>query len=144
MRTTLQTFFFFLSCLFMGQGAAFAEKIPYKLVMFETKNCNYCRIFTRDVLPDFQMSRLSFKVPFEDVDMDKEGIAGYNLKHPVVSTPTFTMMNRGKEIGRITGYLPKKKFFRAVRYLLRKAKKAERRYQRKQAALLYGHVSLLD
>ncbi len=138
MRIFVFTIFFLaLAGSSLTPQPVFAGELPYKLVMFETKSCNYCKIFTRDVLPHFQMSRLSFKVPFQDVDIDKEGMGGYKLKYRIVSTPTFTMLNRGKEVGRITGYLPKKKFFRAVRYLLRKAKKAERKFQRKQSALLY-------
>ncbi len=118
-------------------AGAVLDQETYKLVMFETKNCRYCKLFTQTVLPEFQQSRLSYKVPFQDVDIDKEGMGGFKLKYRILSTPTFTMLNRGKEVGRITGMLSKKDFFRAVRYLLRKAKKAERKYQRRQQALLY-------
>ncbi len=122
----------FLSVHLLAVHPAHAQHYPktFRLVMFETRSCYYCKIFNETVMPQYEQHRLSFQAPIHRVDLDTQGLGGYRLKSAVIATPTIVMLNRGREVSRVTGFLPAKKFYKAVRYMIRKAKKAERRYQR--------------
>jgi peptide methionine sulfoxide reductase msrA/msrB len=69
-----------------------------QLIVYEAKDCAYCRLFKRDVLDHWQspvaISRsLSAQAP-----------AGWKLEKVLFATPTIVLFEQGKEVSRYTGY----------------------------------------
>lgn len=75
-----------------------------EIIVFEVKDCTYCRLFRRDVLPGYRLSRRGKVVPirFLDARLPMSKVAG--LKEPLSQVPTVVIFRRGQEIGRIAGY----------------------------------------
>jgi thioredoxin-related protein len=103
---------------FSGQvKAADAE-----LVMFSSGACVYCKIFNREVRPNYRWSDAAHRAPLRQVDLDRRGTGGYSLKYDITVTPTFVLFQRGREVSRINGYPGKKRFYSLVGHMLKKAK----------------------
>ncbi len=81
--------------------------VPYvqaaELVMFERKNCPWCVVWNRDIGPIYAKSPEGKRAPLRRVDTRAPRPA--DLAHIEVRyTPTFVLMDKGKEIGRIDNY----------------------------------------
>ena len=99
MRPRLLRLLFVLVVLAAGAPAAAAE-----LVMFEAAGCPYCARWNREIAPVYPKTEEGKRARLRRVDIagprpaDLAGIAN------VVYTPTFVLLEEGKEIGRIVGY----------------------------------------
>lgn len=88
-----------LVSLAVGLPAAAAE-----LVMFEAAGCPYCARWNREIARIYPKTEEGRRAPLRRVDIaaprpaDLAGIAN------IVYTPTFVLIENGKEIGRIVGY----------------------------------------
>ncbi len=88
-----------LAVLAAALPAAAAE-----LVMFEREGCPYCARWNREIAPIYPKTAEGRRAPLRRVDIahprpaDLAGIAN------IVYTPTFVLLEDGKEIGRIVGY----------------------------------------
>jgi len=82
-----------------GLPAAAAE-----LIMFEAVGCPYCARWNREIAPIYPKTAEGKRAPLRRVDIaqprpvDLAGIGN------IVYTPTFVLVEDGKEIGRIVGY----------------------------------------
>lgn len=91
--------------LWMGAPSAAAE-----LVMLERPGCVWCAHFNAEIAPAYPKTEEGKRAPLRRVDITKawppdlKGIAGEHF------TPTFILVDDGKEIGRIRGY-PGDQFF---------------------------------
>jgi peptide methionine sulfoxide reductase msrA/msrB len=69
-----------------------------QLVVFEGKDCAYCRLFKTEVLDHWKstvaISRTLSSVPPQ----------GWTLAQPMFATPTIVLFEKGKEVSRYTGY----------------------------------------
>lgn len=75
-----------------------------ELVMFERAGCAWCARFNAEIAPIYSNTDESRSAPLRRIDLD----------HPVPAdlvgidagpfTPTFVVVDRGREIGRIRGY----------------------------------------
>jgi thioredoxin-related protein len=97
------------SCLFaaaalvagvLSTGIAQASE----LVMFEQGGCVWCAKWNREVAPIYQKTDEAKLLPLRRVDIDRQNSAGIALAGRVLYTPTFVVVDDGREIGRITGY----------------------------------------
>lgn len=99
MRPRVLRLLFVLLVLATGVPAAAAE-----LIMFEAAGCPYCARWNREIAPIYPKTEEGKRAPLRRVDIaaprpaDLVGIAN------VVYTPTFVLLEDGKEIGRIVGY----------------------------------------
>ncbi|PLX39492.1 MAG: hypothetical protein C0606_03005 [Hyphomicrobiales bacterium] len=81
-----------------------------ELVMFERDGCWWCKRWHQDIGPIYPKTRESCIAPLRRVDItqpmpgDLSGIAHGGL------TPTFVLVDEGREVGRIRGY-PGDEFF---------------------------------
>jgi cytochrome c551/c552 len=82
-----------------------------ELVMFEQGGCVYCARWNRDVAPVYDKTAEAKVLPLRRVDIGQQGKAGVTLASPVLYTPTFVVVDNGKEIGRITGYISDDSFW---------------------------------
>ncbi len=88
-----------------GGGVSAAE-----LVMFESQACPWCEAWDEEIGEIYRLTDEARIAPLRRVDIDDplpEDLGGIRA---VVYTPTFVLVEDGKEIGRILGY-PGENFF---------------------------------
>jgi hypothetical protein len=81
-----------------------------ELVMFRKKACPYCAAWDRDVGGIYDATPEGRAAPLRMVDMDEDRADGLQDIEPIIYSPTFVLMEGGREVGRITGY-PGAEFF---------------------------------
>ena len=84
----------------MWPAAAFAAE----LVMFEAAGCPWCQRWDREVGVSYSKSEEAKTLPLRRVDVGAAATSGIILATPVRYTPTFVVVDDGREVGRITGY----------------------------------------
>jgi hypothetical protein len=82
-----------------------------ELVMFERGGCVWCARWNHDVGPVYDKTAEAKVLPLRRVDIGRQTAAGITLAAPVVYTPTFVVVDRGREIGRITGFINDEAFW---------------------------------
>ena len=75
-----------------------------ELVMFEQAGCIYCQRWDRQVGALYERTDEAKAMPLRRVDIQNQKASGIVLASPVRYTPTFVVVDNGREIGRITGY----------------------------------------
>lgn len=73
-----------------------------ELIMVRQVGCPWCAAWERDIGPIYSKSEAGQRAPLRTVDLrDRLPVL---LKGPIVYTPTFVLVEKGREIGRIEGY----------------------------------------
>lgn len=96
-----------------GLFAALAHGRPAaatELVMFERAGCAWCARFDAEIAPIYPRTDESRTAPLRRVDLDGPRPADLAAIDPGPFTPTFVVVQDGREIGRIRGY-PGESFF---------------------------------
>ena len=75
-----------------------------ELLMFEQAGCVFCQRWDRDVGALYDKTDEAKALPLRRVDIQNQKMSGVTLASPVRYTPTFVVVDNGREIGRITGY----------------------------------------
>ena len=75
-----------------------------ELVMFESRGCVWCQRWDRDVGAIYDKTPEAKLLPLRRIDVGRQSSSGVELKSPVRYTPTFVVIEGGREVGRITGY----------------------------------------
>lgn len=81
-----------------------------ELIMFETSGCGWCSQWHAEIGPGYPKTAEGIFAPLMRHQLSKPLPTGVVLLRPITSTPTFVLVDRGKEIGRVTGY-PGSEFF---------------------------------
>jgi hypothetical protein len=81
-----------------------------ELLMFELRGCPWCIKWHREIGPAYPRSSEGLRAPLRIVDIKAPLPGDLSLDRPVTSSPTFVLVDEGREIGRITGY-PGAEFF---------------------------------
>lgn len=80
-----------------------AEAAPVELVMVMTAGCPWCARWDRELGPIYPRTPEGRRAPLRRVEL-----RGFNeplaLAEPLLYTPTFVLVEHGREIGRIVGY----------------------------------------
>lgn len=84
-----------------------------ELVMFDDAGCPWCRRWDREVGDAYPRSEEGKRVPLRRMHISEARRSGLVLVSAVTVTPTFVLVDRGAEVGRITGY-PGADFFWAM------------------------------
>jgi thioredoxin-related protein len=88
-----------------------------ELVMFERPGCSWCTVWNKDVGPGYAASPEGRRAPLRRVNTRAPRPA--DLANVEVSgTPTFVLMDRGREVGRIDGYMSSMFFWAQLDELL--------------------------
>lgn len=91
-------------------AARAAEPVPAQLVMFTRPACPWCARWDAEIGESYPLSDEGRQAPLRRVDMtaplppDLAAVGGLRY------SPTFVLLRRGREVGRITGY-PGEDFF---------------------------------
>ncbi len=80
-------------------GAQAAE-----LVMFEALGCAWCEVWDAEVGVVYHKTGEGRTAPLRRVDIDDPRPSGLEALQGVVYTPTFVLLDAGREVGRILGY----------------------------------------
>src|SRR5262245_55292171 len=80
-----------------------------ELVMFRRAGCSWCAAWDRDVGAIYGRTDVGRAAPMRFADLDRDSAAA-TLARPVRFTPTFVLVEAGREVGRIEGY-PGEDFF---------------------------------
>ena len=75
-----------------------------ELVMFEEVGCPWCIRWHEEVGPAYARSAEGKRAPLRVVDIHAKRPADLTGVSGVRATPTFVLMDEGREIGRVTGY----------------------------------------
>lgn len=81
-----------------------------ELVMFERAGCVWCARFNAEIAPIYPNTDEGRTAPLRRVDRDQPLPADLAGVDPGAFTPTFVVVDNGREIGRIRGY-PGDSFF---------------------------------
>lgn len=84
-----------------GPPPAAAVSSQVRLIMVHEPGCRFCRKWEADIGPSYPRSAEGRFAPLVRVRRNAEALKGFA---PVVYTPTFIVVRRDEEIGRITGY----------------------------------------
>lgn len=106
MKNCLIRIGYVLAFLVAGAGTAVAAE----LVMFESDSCEWCEIWHKEIGPIYPKTEESQLAPLRRVSIEDPVPADLSHLKAVMFTPTFVLMENGKEVGRITGY-PGEDFF---------------------------------
>ena len=98
-----------LIVLLVGTAPARASE----LLMFQRAGCPYCEAWDRDIAPIYPKTAEAKRAPLRRVDIDAALPRTLKNLKPIVYTPTFVLMDNGREVGRILGY-PGEDFFWAL------------------------------
>ena len=78
--------------------------------MYRRAGCPWCAAWDEAIGPIYPKSEVGRQLPLRQVDLDKETPPTVALARPVRYTPTFVLVEDGREVGRIEGY-PGEDFF---------------------------------
>ncbi|MEJ1161996.1 hypothetical protein [Prosthecomicrobium sp. N25] len=96
-----------------------AEARAAELLMVERTGCAWCERWRAQVGPVYPKTDEGRTAPLRRADLDRMP-EDLSLAGPVVFTPTFILVDDGREIGRITGYADESMFWGLLGSLLRK------------------------
>ena len=99
-----------VSIVFAGLLASAAGACAAELLMFDDPSCGWCRRWHVEVGPSYPKSEEGQRAPLRRLDIRDQETAGVAFARPVHATPTFVLVDNGREVGRIVGY-PGSHFF---------------------------------
>ena len=99
-----------MALLLTGFTAGAARAEAAELLMYRRAGCPWCQAWDQAVGPAYPKSDLGRLLPLRAVDLDRDQPPAVALARPVLFTPTFVVVDEGREIGRIEGY-PGEDFF---------------------------------
>lgn len=88
----------------LGSHALAQGRPDVELIMFDDPGCGYCRQWHREVGPAYRNSPEGKRAPLRVVMIRDRRPEGITLKSAVRATPTFVLVQDGREVGRLTGY----------------------------------------
>lgn len=111
----------FLVVLCLGAAPVWSAE----LVLFETQGCPWCKAWQKEVGTIFHLTDEAKVVTLRRVDLD--GPRPDDLRHigGVRYTPTFVLIEDGKEVGRIEGFIGQEQFWGLLGELIEKLRKPD-------------------
>lgn len=96
-----------LSAAFCVQGL---PVMAAELVMYEAEGCAWCKRWHEEIGVVYGKTQEGMTLPLRRVDADTDLPKDIAHVRGLIFTPTFVIMDKGREIGRIVGY-PGEEFF---------------------------------
>jgi len=92
-----------------------------ELLVVSRPNCGYCKAWEIEVGSIYAKTAEGKVAHLRRVRIDELAMLRYDFSEPVIYTPTFVLVDRGREIGRITGYSDQAMFWGSLAALLRQS-----------------------
>jgi hypothetical protein len=113
-----------------GPGARAGDMPAAQLIMLERHDCPWCRRWLREVgEAAWNASDLGLRAPLRRVDVAKDMPADLGAFARWRFTPTFVLMQGGRELGRIIGYQGDLFFWQQAEALLAKLPQPDTEYR---------------
>ena len=93
--------------------------------MFERAGCPWCVRWDAEVSPAYPKTAEGQRAPLRRHNLDQGQPRNIMLESPVRYTPTFVLVDDGREIGRITGYIDNGMFWGTLSAMIAKLPAAE-------------------
>lgn len=91
-----------------------------ELVMFDRAGCPWCRKWDAEIGAIYPKSPEGQRAPLRRASLDLPLPPELRLSPPVFFSPTFVLMQEGREVGRITGYAGEEAFWGLLGVLIKK------------------------
>ena len=75
-----------------------------EIVMFRRDGCPWCAKWDREIGPIYPKTELGRRAPLRMVNLDRGVKPMVHTHSPIHYTPTFVLVEKGEELGRIEGY----------------------------------------
>jgi thioredoxin-related protein len=111
MRLTL------LLLLVVAWGLPSTAASTAELYMFRRVGCPWCAAWDREIGPAYHKTEIGRRAPLRMVDIYDEH-PPIALKARIIYTPTFVLVEKGREVGRIEGYAGNQFFWGLLEGLL--------------------------
>jgi len=93
-----------------------------ELVMFDSEGCDWCEAWDAEIGIIYDKTDEASVAPLKRLDIDAPRDETLSKIRPVMYTPTFVMMDAGREVGRIMGYPGEDNFWWLLSELIDKVK----------------------
>jgi hypothetical protein len=104
----------------VGVAANASSLRAAELLMFDDPSCSWCRRWHAEIGPGYPHSQEGKRAPLRRLLIRDQETAGVSLASPVRATPTFVLVEKGREVGRIVGYPGSDFFYPRVEELLKR------------------------
>lgn len=94
-----------------GWAAPDWQAHPWQVMMVESPACYFCRQWHEQIGPGYAASDEGRAAPIFFVDVDGPYPDGLALDRRPRITPTFVLLSRGSEVGRVEGYVGERYFY---------------------------------
>jgi hypothetical protein len=94
-----------------------------ELVMFRRDGCSWCAKWDREIGPIYPKTEFNLRAPLRQVNLDRDRDPPI-VHAPIRYTPTFVLVEDGKEAGRIEGYPGDEFFWVRLENLLKQSPRA--------------------
>ena len=115
MRQRLTRTLLILAATFLIGSAQAAE-----LIMVEEQGCVYCAKFDRQIAPAYPKTAEGKRAPLRRLQLNEPWPADLQSIKPAQYTPTFILVDEGKEVDRLTGYPGDEHFWFLLNTMLEK------------------------
>ncbi len=88
-----------------------AHAAAAELVLFETEGCPWCEAWDQEVGKIYDLTDEARMLTLRRVELRDPIPADLRLSEDVKYTPTFVVVDDGKEVGRIVGYIGQEQFW---------------------------------
>ena len=100
-----------IACLALAANLRPVPARAAELVMFESGGCVYCQRWERNVGAIYDKTAEAKILPLRRIDVSRQSASGVQLSEPVRYTPTFVVVDKGREVGRIEGFISDDSFW---------------------------------
>ena len=100
-------------------SVALQAKADTRLVMFEQEDCHFCERWLAEIGDRYHLTDEGKKAPLQRVMLGGQLPSGFSATDISV-TPTFVLLNEGREVARLVGYAGDEFFWIQMQELLDK------------------------
>ncbi len=93
----------YLILLTVGVMFSISSAAAAELVMFRQIGCPGCAQWDREISPIYGKTDIGQRAPLKMTDLHRDRV-NFTLQSTVIYTPTFVLVDKGREVGRIEGY----------------------------------------
>jgi hypothetical protein len=94
---------------------------PLRLMMVTSPSCQHCRAWKIQIGPGYAASAAGRMAPLFEVDVAGPFPDGLALDRRPRLTPTFILLDRGTEVGRVEGYVGARYFYPVLEEMMHRA-----------------------
>ena len=94
---------------------------PLQMMMVTSPACHFCRLWREEIGPGYAASGAGRMAPIFEVDVAGPFPDGLALDRRPRLTPSFILLDRGTEIGRVEGYVGRRHFYPVLEEVMQRA-----------------------